>query len=88
MFFHKGLNIINIVPEKYDSEIGLLILTLTDHGVLMNTKLKDEHLLIIKRIFFNIYLNLDRNTITQYLDEEYYLKNSYKFCSNDGEKNL
>lgn len=88
-FFHKGLNIINIVPEKYDSEIGPLILTLTDHGVLMNTKLKDETLIeSLKEYSLISTLNLDRNTITQYLDEEYYSENSYKVCSNDGERML
>ena len=88
-FFHKDLNIINIVPEKYDSDIDPLILTLTDHGVLMNTKLKDEKLIeSLKEYSLISTLNLDRNTITQYLDEEYYSENSYKFCSNDVERIL
>lgn len=86
-FIHKETNIVNMVPEELDLRNEPLILTLTHNGVLLNPKLKDEDIIAgILNYSLVSTVNLDRESISEYLDNDYYSHNG-KASANISRKN-
>ena len=86
-FFHKNSNIINILPEEFDSSTETLILTLTNHGIISNPKLKDESIVCALMDYSIVStLELNKSFLEQYLDIDYYSDNTKESGTNDSVK--